>query len=60
MTDLKPCPFCGGSVDFSINERGLHFIRCKRCQLYALFSDVAKQKEDVTTHWNRRIKHETD
>lgn len=60
MSELKPCPFCGSPVEFSINERGLHFVRCKHCQLYALFGDVGKQEDEVIIRWNRRINHETD
>lgn len=64
MTELKPCPFCGGEATpvycengsqytsniMMINKRGT--VKCKRCEirLPRIYSRVSKAIEA----WNRR------
>lgn len=62
--ELKPCPFCGGEVRWSINEQGTNFIRCDTCDNMLLFGsrsgEVEKDKNAVAARWNRRAKQEDD
>lgn len=61
MTDLKPCPFCGGHVDYwhdiELNPVG---VRCSHCKIVVrmlslkrgkTFGDVMGQ---IADQWNRR------
>lgn len=60
MSELKPCPFCGGEAEF-IQERilGLYTVWCKKCKCqtsrqfdFGTGLEVSKRKAaDV---WNRR------
>lgn len=50
MSEMKPCPFCGGEAEFdSIKE--YYFVRCKTCGA----STHAKEKiKDAMWLWNLR------
>ena len=56
MTDLKPCPFCGGDVRITRNDRGCVFVRCSLCNMTLMFgaNDVCKSEQAVVRMWNRR------
>ena len=53
MTELKPCPFCGGEVYIVKGFSGLHMILCGNCGLTAGFQSKEGKKESVKA-WNRR------
>jgi len=57
MTELKPCPFCGGEADFISNEYRLpfatHRIFCKECGVATVWY---RTKNGVAEDWNRRVK----
>lgn len=60
MTELKPCPFCGGEAVFYkdldpfVNQE-YAFVKCSVCGVstpsYAMSGASVK---DVAKHWNRR------
>lgn len=65
MTELKPCPFCGGEAEEKYIKRNLkyrlfyfrditHFvyIHCKTC---GCTSRVHETKENAIEAWNRRV-----
>ena len=51
MTELKPCPFCGGKAEFRGGSSTTPYIRCKECGGRTMSSyDSAK----LIAAWNRR------
>lgn len=54
MTELKPCPFCGGQAH--IMHEG-HWIMCEDCQSESGYYET---KEETIEAWNRRAENETD
>lgn len=61
MTDLKPCPFCGGKAELFDNSRDFtadrkrYYIRCKspRCAMIIAFEgNIDKQR--TIKQWNKR------
>ena len=52
MTDLKPCPFCGGEATiFPYLELGnLHMVKCRNCNI----SRVGKSEGEAVKEWNNR------
>ena len=67
MSELKPCPFCGGEVYpvyWSRTEKYYmrHYKRNKRrcCIEQFEFTDVAECLNDVYEEWNRRVNDEAD
>ena len=54
MTELKPCPFCGGK-NIDLSEAGLKtdvwFVQCWDC--YATFPHFDSETEAIEA-WNRR------
>lgn len=68
MTELKPCPFCGGKVDFNYNiELEPDGIICNNCKTVLRFMRVRHKKNDpygvvmdrMAEIWNRRINETT-
>lgn len=55
MTDLKPCPFCGGQATYDTNGTAFWVI-CKECgaKTAITFIDGRAGKKIVTDRWNRR------
>lgn len=54
MTELKPCPFCGGEAEIRDNRwRGV-FVRCSVCHIGT--QPVLHQRKDAPIRaWNRRV-----
>lgn len=68
MTELKPCPFCGGKVDFNYNGSfEPDGIRCLKCRVILRFMRVRMQKNEtfgecqsrMAEVWNRRVTAQT-
>lgn len=58
MTDIKPCPFCGGEAetlkDFDcLLSEWQYYIQCKKC--YSS-SHLYKTDDEAIAAWNRRAK----
>lgn len=53
MTELKPCPFCGGN---NIEHSGLS-IGCKDC---GIILKAWGWEQDIDNVWNRRVSRMTD
>ena len=58
MTELKPCPFCGGkallgfSKDEHLNER--HFVICENVIKCGCLTQYCNSKDKAIEKWNRR------
>jgi len=61
MSELKPCPFCGGT-DLEVWFGGIfrpttHVIHCNTCELETgIGTDQKQSKESLVAAWNRRVK----
>ena len=61
MTELKPCPFCGGKAMLDHSISGLNttsFIRCNGCYVSTkrfVISTRASSDMEAIEAWNRRI-----
>lgn len=54
MSELEPCPFCGGEADYHIHERiGVECLACG-----AGFATVFGSREEAAEAWNRRAEAE--
>jgi len=54
MTELKPCPFCGGKVCVEHLSFGGKLISCPWCDIF-----VARRTGDagdIESVWNKRVK----
>lgn len=69
MSELKPCPFCGGEVDnFHTNHKSRtfreHYFRCKKCEAYfslpskSDYRSVEETEREAKELWNRRAETE--
>lgn len=68
MTELKPCPFCGGKakmhtgVTLSVPKRSLAYCYCMRCQATSAHYEDRKQDgtflKEAIDAWNRRATDE--
>lgn len=58
MTELKPCPFCGGKAEFRYLKYA-SYIFCSRCHVLVgvdfCFSESQDEEKIVTEAWNRRV-----
>ena len=64
MSDLKPCPFCGGNavihVDYecamdTLGRKWAYTVVCERC---CATCGLGYTREMVKESWNRRVKNE--
>lgn len=53
MTELKPCPFCGGEAYIVKGFSDLHMILCEDCGSTASFQHKEGRQEAIKA-WNRR------
>lgn len=55
--DLKPCPFCGGSVRFDevYSYFRDHVIYCDSCDIVFTLDDCTTTAEEIAEAWNRRV-----
>lgn len=68
MSELKPCPFCGGKVEHQLTYDGAYSFTCDSCGLNARFTeDIARAVPAMLEHtewlWNMRYRpmcHITD
>jgi len=53
MTELKPCPFCGGKAEaqYGWGDYNCHQIVCSNCGVMTGGSNTQEQAEE---EWNRR------
>lgn len=60
MTELKPCPFCGGDVELRTKMDGeddTYFILCTKCSMwFEKFVYRARGSKAIIEEWNRRVK----
>lgn len=63
MTELKPCPFCGGKVKFNHNiELVPDGIYCPACRMLVRYYGIRAKKnevfgvimDEIAEAWNRR------
>lgn len=63
MTDLKPCPFCGGEAYYSYIGDGIWKVRCFYCgaevvkRMYLKYDTdgMKKARDEVIEKWNKRM-----
>ena len=59
MTELKPCPFCGGKANLVVRHNQTltwirYYVKCERC--VATTANYEKP-EHATGNWNRRTEN---
>jgi len=59
MTELKPCPFCGGKAKKSVGEELEEWVGtvwCTKCQAEVIYigDDEEDAMQGVIAKWNRR------
>lgn len=56
MDELKPCPFCGGTVHRMIGFGGLNFFKCTKCGAVVSFDNdyYNAHRDEAVNAWNRR------
>lgn len=61
QNELKPCPFCGNSVELWETGFGVvKVIECKTCNVRFVFPWHKDTKKELTDAWNRRANNATD
>lgn len=59
MTELKPCPFCGGKVELRPKmdkDDETYFILCTQCFMwFEKFAYRARSEKAIIEEWNRRV-----
>ncbi len=58
MSELKPCPFCGGKAKI-ILLKGINakYIQCENCRIS---TEVSSEDKTLIELWNRSIENATD
>lgn len=51
MSELKPCPFCGGEQVTTKKGKYMWWCKCEKCNAE---SGVRSKKEEAIEAWNRR------
>ena len=61
MSDLKPCPFCGGEAMLFVSDEGGVFVVCTKCQTRTktlvdslVYNKPTNAVGKVIEAWNRR------
>lgn len=53
MTELKPCPFCGGEAELhDVYSIKLYWCKCEECGAETQAEDII---EKAIENWNRRV-----
>lgn len=52
MTELKPCPFCGGEAKLTEPYMNIYVISCGNC---GVGSAIYTNSEQAIEAWNRRV-----
>lgn len=67
MTELKPCPFCGGEAEMATehyyDDKKISYVVCKRCDArggFFLVSPKYASEAKAIEAWNRRKDSEAD
>lgn len=60
MTELKPCPFCGGKAYVSREDcygelDDYYMVHCDTCSLQFGFTKQFECEKQVTDAWNMRV-----
>jgi Lar family restriction alleviation protein len=53
MSELKPCPFCGGDARLDEQEIGVHFVHCPACDVDGPWRGQGA-KDAIIAAWNSR------
>lgn len=53
MSELKPCPFCGGEAEITKASEYQSYALCRACGASSDY-DIHENKEDIVRAWNRR------
>ena len=53
MTELKPCPFCGGEAKINL-FLGNYCVACNNC-MGAILPAKGMTEEEAVTAWNTRV-----
>jgi len=52
MTELKPCPFCGGNSEVHVTEAEYWYVICLEC---GTISGIYSSEDEAMKAWNRRV-----
>ena len=61
MSELKPCPFCGGEATSSEkttdpkNTFEFGWIGCQQCRCFINYINNSRGKKQAEDAWNRRV-----
>ena len=63
MSDLKPCPFCGGEAELTFNGNDYvlwRYVECCNPECNVQTQQKTQSKEQAICAWNQRIKESDD